>query len=65
MTPAELKDLLWEHRLTQQQIADNLGVSRQVVNHWCNHNVPKPWIIVLKQYFKDVNEKRFDNVKSI
>lgn len=40
MTTGELREIIKSHNLTQQQLADILGIGRIVVNQWVNGKRP-------------------------
>jgi DNA-binding XRE family transcriptional regulator len=43
-----LTDKLHQARMTQQELADRLGVTRQQINHYINPNVDKRRIMTLR-----------------
>ena len=47
----DLKTTLLKAKIKPTEIALHFGESKQMVNYWVNVNVPKAWVLVLKQYF--------------
>lgn len=58
----DLKRTLFENNIKQQDLADKLGVTKQVVWYWINRHLPKAWEKVLTQYFS-VNNIKIYHVK--
>lgn len=60
ITPFQLKQTLIENSITQAQLGLDFGVSKQIVNQWCNSSISAPWQRLVIQYFMN---KSIDIVK--
>jgi DNA-binding transcriptional regulator YiaG len=60
MTAAELKELMTQLRLTQEQLARAIGVSTSAVAKWCQgkSRVPGPVGILLRKMAAEHHRKR-------
>jgi transposase len=56
----DLKLTLVHAGIRQKEIADHFNISKQVVSYWINHNLPKSWELLLKQYFNSRSLKIFE-----
>jgi len=62
MTGKELSTLLKRYKITQQALANYFDITRQAVHYWTKQeNTPKPWGILLKQFFDNVKAKELDD----
>jgi transcriptional regulator with XRE-family HTH domain len=62
MTSSELRATLKHNNITQAELAREFDVSRQLMNYWCTKAVPRPWQILIRQYFAT---KEIEIVKKI
>ena len=57
-----IKDVLKSKKMKQQQLADQLGVSKVTVSYWCN-NQTNPSLVTLKQISIILKVKITDLIK--
>lgn len=60
MSIVELRNFLFLHKITQEQFAKMIGVSRQTVSYYCNgrRNIPQRVAEYCKEYEDDNYNKK-------